>query len=617
MAKDKNVITIIPAATTLNTRTYAGLIGINECRWRQNFEIAPVRNFARARLFSNFKLQGVDLASIDGESKILNLISLPRNSGGSDLVAITTQKIYKLKGNRWQEIYSFGNPINNAFDFAQFGNGSAVLTNLIRGVYYLNLLSENAFSKISEVAQSPVSISGAKRVCVWRQVVFLGDIIMDGTRVTNRVIWSGYNNPESWVPATDSIAGYQDLDLGETIKAFVPTSDYLLIFTDRSIWMVVHVGGDSVFNFRQLYRDNSGAGQCLYYDKSIAMFGHVIYFLSRNHIHTYTIGSVSPQIVDQLDKQASKMLQDCESASIDSVIASVNPITNEIFFSYKQRIGGHYNTFVLNAVTGQGYYYESGSADNGFSAMCLYNGGSRITTEELKAILCTSKISYTDALNSEICSVVYTMPDGTRLTLGSATISDFCKDYQPQIKYLGVHSADNRIKSLGETFEMELGNNLGYKSDYILGPYDLGAPNREKIITKVEIEMSVAEEEIAPPVLVLQLGRSNQSIDPLNYLNAEYTPIDWVVLKSRATSGFKQNNGSIPANAFVAADGTAIRNTLLRGLNKQKYSELKLKPSLRFIFPSYLTGNYFYLRLIVEGIGGNYKIEKILINYAV
>lgn len=146
-----------------------------------------------------------------------------------------------------------------------------------------------------------LEVSSANFVAEWRGVVFLLDVVMEGVRVGHRVLWSARNNPLSYVPETDSIAGFQDLDLGEFILGAAVSGDSLYILTDRSIWRVIATGDEEVFRFQQVYKSETGQ-RCLWapYTLDVLPDGNMIYVGDGGKVYIYSPYQPAPTETDWL-----------------------------------------------------------------------------------------------------------------------------------------------------------------------------------------------------------------------------------------------------------------------------------------------------------------------------
>ena len=150
---------------------------------------------------------------------------------------------------------------------------------------------------VSPIADlTTIGLTAANLAIEWRGVIFLMDVVMDGLRVGHRVVWSDFNDPLSYDPAIDSIAGQQDLDPGEFILGAGVSGDSLYLFTDRSIWRVVATGDDEVYRFQQTFKHPSGL-RCLHAPYTLAILpdSNFIYMSNGGRVMIYSPYAAAPE----------------------------------------------------------------------------------------------------------------------------------------------------------------------------------------------------------------------------------------------------------------------------------------------------------------------------------
>ena len=105
-------------------------------------------------------------------------------------------------------------------------------------------------------------ITKAKAIAAWEGFVFIGNVQVAGEQQVSRVFWSDLNNPRAWAPGGGSLSGFFDIGLGEAIVEIASIGGQLRIYTKRgdekAIYNVALVGGDEIFNFREIYRGPDG-----------------------------------------------------------------------------------------------------------------------------------------------------------------------------------------------------------------------------------------------------------------------------------------------------------------------------------------------------------------------
>jgi hypothetical protein len=72
--------------------------------------------------------------------------------------------------------------------------------------------------RLDEFGLTPEQVEAVRAVVyAWKGIIWFGDVEMDADRIRHRVVWSGINKPLAYVPGSDTIAGFQDLDYGERV----------------------------------------------------------------------------------------------------------------------------------------------------------------------------------------------------------------------------------------------------------------------------------------------------------------------------------------------------------------------------------------------------------------
>lgn len=95
----------------------------------------------------------------------------------------------------------------------------------------------------------------AELVESWGGFAFLAGVRADGKAWPGRLYWSDYNDPLSWIPGAESLAGYHDFGAGERILALKPIGGRLRVYTSQAIYdLTVSADTSLVFNVQEVYR---------------------------------------------------------------------------------------------------------------------------------------------------------------------------------------------------------------------------------------------------------------------------------------------------------------------------------------------------------------------------
>jgi hypothetical protein len=200
-----------------------------------------------------------------------------------------------LLANSGGEVPAAGTP-EIRWKHAQMGN-IIVFTNGVDQPYWWSFEKPANDDGVSaELIEDLVALDISSVQCVgsWRGFVFLGNTIAEGVISQNRIYWSDFNDPLSFTPLPDSLAGYIDLGADERVLAMAPLGGQFRVYTDKAIYDVNLVGGDEVFNFREVYR----GPQVLRFQNSLVNLGDTHIYGGEDTL--YAIGELdrSPRLVD-------------------------------------------------------------------------------------------------------------------------------------------------------------------------------------------------------------------------------------------------------------------------------------------------------------------------------
>lgn len=183
--------------------------------------------------------------------------------------------------------------------------------------------SESA-SQVEDLIALDITI--AKVVGAWRGFMFLGNTVTEGTVNVNRVYWSDFNDPLSFTPLPDSLAGYIDLSADERVLAMEPIGGQFRVYTDKAIYDVNLVGGDAVFNFREVYRGPAA----LRFENSLINLGATHLYAGEDTIYVLNELDRSPQRIDWIFKASGAIYDGVRSEYLGGIptttISAYGPI---------------------------------------------------------------------------------------------------------------------------------------------------------------------------------------------------------------------------------------------------------------------------------------------------
>lgn len=231
-------------------------------------------------------------------------------NGDTRLLAGTRSRLFcntGLDGN-WRVIYDNAGGVRpeagvaeTRWKFAQIG-GISIFTNGVDSPIWWSHEGaggsgfEESAAQIDDLIALDITV--AKTVGAWRGFMFLGNTVTEGTTNVNRVYWSDFNDPLSFTPLPDSLAGYIDLSADERVLAMEPIGGQFRVYTDKAIYDVNLVGGDEVFNFREIYRGPSA----LRFENSLVNLGSTHIYAGEDTV--YVLGELdrAPQRIDWIFK---------------------------------------------------------------------------------------------------------------------------------------------------------------------------------------------------------------------------------------------------------------------------------------------------------------------------
>lgn len=230
-----------------------------------------------------------------------------------------------------------------------------------------------------------LGIQKAAVVAAWRGFAFLADVQVDNEHHGSRIYWSDLNDPRTWAPGGGSVAGFQDLGLGERVVAIAPIGGQLRVYTTRgdekAIYSVSIVGGTEILSFDEIYRGPDG----IEYENSLVNTGGTHVWLSSSGVMVLGEYDRTPQRIDWIYKAdgvfynglPGEWLRDFDGlsgfgsvnkAACHNVVGGYNSERKQIWFSWPTDDNQCANmSLVLNPV-----FKNATLVDAGFTAFLTY-----------------------------------------------------------------------------------------------------------------------------------------------------------------------------------------------------------------------------------------------------
>lgn len=462
-----------------------------------------------------------DLKTREIDTDITALFSHVAPAGFRRLFAGTATQVFSQHfDGRWRVLGDFAAG-GQRFQFA--GLNSVVVATNNKDLVKYHILDEaldaddQAFHSIQGLKDIGLSTAGS--VVAWKGVMFLLDVTMDGVRVGHRVVWSDSNAPLSYVPSADSIAGFQDLDPGETILTGAVLGDALFLFTTQSIWRVTSIGGDEAFGFQQVYKNADGEG-CLRGRHCLAVVNGAAVYMGHDSIYVFTPFSAQPESPEWVFRTTKRLitLSDMEKCSAWSAV--YHPATEEFWLSYVET-GQNRATRTLSLNFGT---QTADEIDHGFTAMLSAPVDTRLALYEWMEEKGGCSSASIEALWPADRTDAYPSVAGETLDLDTiCALDDFipdCPQCQPESRLILASGEDRCLKQVDpDTFGREIwdGNDYvmnGYSSRFTTGAINFGTLDWKRL-SEIAVGFIAAATD-TPRNLTLRIGVSSVPADILD-----------------------------------------------------------------------------------------------------
>ena len=327
---------------------------------------------------------------------ITHVSSIGDAYGNRHLVAGTKSRLYALNSatGNWKIIADgLGHPPNSSRDcdgcsqerwMSSVVDGLMTLVNGVTPVLHYTPFLEpsgcNLWRAYEDQELLDLGITSAAVVGAWKGFTFLADIVQNGTRRGNIILWSDFGNGDVWIPDDDNVAGNQELGNDETILRVEPLNDYLFIYTDKSIYRAVLIteGGVAGFVFEEVYRGDDA----LKFKYSLVNTGNEHVFWTKDRLMAMTSFEKAPVEPDWMRSASNGLFDGIDEDDLtfgpinnnacNHLIGGYNPRFKEIWFSWATDDNECPNMSLVFNVTRQ----EEGADyfDHGFTAFHWWDG---------------------------------------------------------------------------------------------------------------------------------------------------------------------------------------------------------------------------------------------------
>ena len=433
-------------------------------------------------------------------------------------------------------------------------------------------------------------------VCEFKGFMFLADVEQDGAYFPHRVIWSDFKNAISFIPTTDSLAGFQDIGSGERILRMEVLGDYIYLYSDQAIHRGSLVSTGETFNFEQIYRGQDA----LKYKFSLVNTGTEHFYLSADKLMLMTLSDANPIEVPWM-RATSKLIFEgidqfettygiLNNDQCDLVTGGYNAILKELWFSWPTDENLCPNvSVVFNLTRGQ---EAADLVDHGFTAFCVYESDRLPTVADwlVELGVCDRSempptikegdpasddveptSSPTSIWNETENPDLPASPESLCAVLANKYPEDFCKGCVGIKRFVMASAVDRALKEYadGLYYREMIENSL-----YVLNPYDTilqsGAENvgldQEKVCKGLKVEYK-AEPQTTPSTLLGWLGYGAEAscmrFKNLRIVNPDMTTDNGVPLRCLTEFSEAQHDANNTRASMPGYFNAAVRGRFL------------------------------------------------------
>lgn len=563
---------IHPVTGFMDTRSTPDEVPSNGYRWLLNIRVTQLFRMARMagwrKHLSKDNYNNADfhdqLAGYVRENYTF-LHSARTLAGFSKLFAATKTRIYALN-DATENVEVIADNLGQAIESAAHLENIVIFTNNFDPPVYHSidqpLIDGQAVADIPDLQRLKVTKVGL--VVEFSNVMFYMNVVRDGVRRTNEVLWSDYKRPISLYPGPGSLANRFPLDPGDDILGALPMGDSLLIYTTHKIWEVKAVGLPQVFSFTRRYSPGQPGLRCLAYKRTLISNGDSHYYWGQDGIYKYDFYDQQPVRVDWIHRASAFIYADLNTEQCGLHVGGFNLERKEIWWSWAR--AGETTpsmTFVINTE-----FPFSNFVDHGFAAFVTHKHLTHRSLRDwiLKELcICTleeldqygggfvkeggfcvpeteadcpvrpnnfwSGTSKFDTDDPTIESEDYLAPmDPGSLAgmLGALTDEEICGseftagECSPLANFVMISALDNTLKEEADVFYREVTTGFtgcgtfekrGYRSLGRSGAQALGRPSDDKLVRRFATELH-PEPSSQPAQFILRIGVSTQAVDP-------------------------------------------------------------------------------------------------------
>jgi len=227
--------------------------------------------------------------------------------------------------------------VTDRWRFTQFGN-TLIAAGHPNTLQSYDLTTTGNFTTVSGAPK-------AKLVTVVRDFV----VTANSTDGSNRVQWSGINDPTTWSSSAVTQSDFQDIPDGGEIRG-ITGGEFGLVLCARSIHRMSYVGTPLVFQF-----DNIARNLGCYESNSVIQWQGVTYFLADDGFYSCNGQQIEPIGAEKVNRF---FFDTIIESDIDEMSAAVEPTKNLVMWGYPT-LNNTYRILVYHLVTKRWSYVDT------------------------------------------------------------------------------------------------------------------------------------------------------------------------------------------------------------------------------------------------------------------
>lgn len=341
-----------PAKGILDTRSLPDEVRFDHYRWVEACELTEKQRLCRAtgyqRLLSGDPYNNEDLHDRLGYARqqISSGFQAETVAGFSKLFVATQNQVFAKSNStgNWQRIWDTlgGDPESGVSEkklmYAQVGDIVVMTNNFDKPVYHvIDQPPETNGQFVSLINDlESLNITKVGVVVEWGGVVFYMNLVEDGVKQSNRIVWSDLRRPLALIPKTGSLAGAVTLNPGEVILNAKPLDNVLLVYTNKRIVIGTPGSVEQPFIFDKRYTPAQGSNNedLLAFKFTLVSTGAEHLYFGKDGIYKFSLFDPAPVRVEWLHQSTSIIFDDINLERCNVHVAGYETKKKRIWWSW-------------------------------------------------------------------------------------------------------------------------------------------------------------------------------------------------------------------------------------------------------------------------------------------